>query len=106
MAKTKKTRRAANSSNSIPSTIWVARVNLSGLYSSNPIPAKLVVGRDYEGAGNSWVTTNGDFHICRIGVEKKSGYVTFSSESKAEVECFLQGVKSTMHLLSNWAKLP
>lgn len=67
--------------------IYLAVVNLMGLYSDEPI----VCHRNSQG---KWVAENGRFLFDSIGIHRDAHYLYFSSANKYNVEIWIKAVKS------------
>ena len=87
-----------------PKIVWAAMVNLSGLYSKNPVKCKYVPDvYETEKGNDRWWSLDGDFDVRKLGEHKTDGHIAFVSENKQDVEKWLKGAKSVMSLLRNWA---
>lgn len=81
-----------------PKQAWGAAVNLSGLYSQNPIPLRWHVDL------RAWWSADGNFEFEALEVEiHKPGFRRFASADKAKVQAWLNGAKAVMGLLRHWA---
>lgn len=78
--------------------LWGNGINLSGLQFNKPVKFTL------SNYGEWWTDRSGNYIIYSIGLEEKSGIITFSSFNKEDVDNWTKGVKSTMTMLKQWAK--
>ena len=83
----------------MPEGIWGNAVNLSGLWSIEPL--KLV----YDDELFKYVSEDGDFIQETVGHSASYGHLAFTSEDREEVVLWTEGVKSAMALVRQWANL-
>lgn len=89
--------------NSVPRVLYANKVNLSGLYSPEPIKLLLHDEYDTEEDEAIWWDEDGDLEVTRVGLVAEYGYIIFSSDKLEEVRIWTSGVKSTMILLRQWS---
>lgn len=76
-----------------PDKVWMAYVNLGGgLHTQAPHLATW-----YEGA-KGWYT-KGDLGTEKLGLNKRSGCITYTSTDKAKVRIFCEGAKALRDIL-------
>ena len=79
-----------------PRKAWAARLNLSGLWSAKPVRVyRHSLFDPFETPYEYW-DRSGDLCIPHLGVEKEEGWVSFSSEDRAEVEAFIDEVRKAL----------
>lgn len=76
-----------------PENVWVAAVNLSGLWWETPHEFSRL--EDIDG----WWSKNGEFSVDKLGVDVKPNIVTFSSKNKKDVELWLSGARAYRYIL-------
>ena len=84
-------------------TYYGNMVNLSGLYSKNPV--KCYLQDDYN--KNIYWSEDGNLDIdsAKLGrMDDKNGYVMFTSENENDVKMWTEGVLSAMLMLKRWVK--
>ena len=79
-----------------PKTIYANRINLSGLYSSKPLPCRWVP------EDKVWWAHDRDLCVEKLGIEEVSYCLTFSSASKADVQNWTNGALAVMAALKDW----
>jgi hypothetical protein len=77
-------------------TLWVAKINLSGLYCKIPTRVKVDEGGKY------W-DKEGNFDVIGRGTHAGYGHITFASENKKEVQLWIDGVRAAMTMLKSWS---
>lgn len=95
-----------NDNKKLPTYIWIAGINLSGLW--HKIPIKAV----YNSSLHQWYDCSGDFGVNKLGLDsnRRDGYgellpiITFASTSESEVQIWIDGVLSSFKLLNMWIK--
>lgn len=96
MTKKKSTNKAVESEQ-----VYVAGLNLSGLWSTKPLKARRYI--DDEG---SWWVSHGplkdDAFAEKLGLHDRDGFITFASTSKREVQTWIDGVLSSFKILREW----
>ncbi|HEC61948.1 MAG TPA: hypothetical protein ENI27_06795 [bacterium] len=84
----------------LPRTLWTNIVNLSGLYSPEPI--KLTAQKGWDKRLHHWDKTR-DVDFKQMGLFERGAVIQFTSKSKKEVELWTMGVKAVMDLLKRWS---
>ena len=72
-------------------------VNLSGLYSSEPLQLK------WSENLKSWWGDSGNYVAKELGYVEEGGRIQFTAYDRLEVERWTLGVKSAMLLLNRWS---
>jgi hypothetical protein len=73
-------------------------INLSGLYSKNPVEVE-----EIEELDGFW-SFDREFCAREIGIDKKDESITICSINKADVIFWTEGIKNCMELLQNWVR--
>lgn len=81
-----------------PKTVWMAGVNLGGIWSRNPIKGYL--NEDF----NRWWDRSGNFGVEKLGTDKRYGIITFASTSKEEVKVWLSGLSSAFSMIKRYTR--
>lgn len=78
--------------------VYVAGLNLSGLWSTKPLKAHRDMG--------SWWVASGplkdDAFVEKLGLHDRDGLITFASTSKRDVQLWIDGVLSSFKFLREW----
>ena len=82
--------------------VWLAMMNLSGLFSNRPIRCKPVSERYPDGEG--WYNERKDIDVDQLGESGSDGYVTFASRDKDEVQIWIDGAMAAMTMMTRWAE--
>ncbi len=86
----------------LPKTIWVARVNLVGLYSKKPVKCSMVE-TEYCDNRATWWDESGDFDVNLLGEGALNhDCITFASANKKEVELWIAGAIAAYSILKNF----
>ena len=78
-------------------TLYNNIINLSGLYSLDPVKMKFNKGLDL------WVDNEGFSSSTGPGLKLSDSCVSFSSHNKKEVELWTSGIKCSLKLLNAWS---
>jgi hypothetical protein len=78
--------------------VYVAGLNLSGLWSTKPLKTHREMG--------SWWVSSGPLKdnafAEKLGLDDRNGIITFASTSKRDVQSWIDGVLSSFKFLRNW----
>lgn len=91
------TKKRLNKKPKQPNIIFAAQVNLSGLYSNEPIRCT----RDNE--MDSWCDVSGDFIVDFIGDNSRRNSTVFSSEKIEDVINWIKGAEAVMNQLREFS---
>lgn len=88
----------------LPKYVYIAGINLSGLWSKKPLKAKLYPDL------NSWYSCEkgwgyNDVGAEKLGLHKRGGLTTFASVSKQEVQIWLDGATTVLSHLRDWSSI-
>lgn len=82
-----------------PKEIYIAALNLSGLWSQTPIKAK------YNDECEWWEDRSGDLLVNKIGLDhKENGIITFGSVSQKEVQIWIDGILASFKMMKEWMR--
>lgn len=83
-----------------PKYVYIAGINLGGLWSKKPLKAKL--HNEFE--TDVW-WYRGNLSVKKLGLDKKLyGLTTFASTSEKEVQIWIDGVLSVFGQLNKWIR--
>ena len=83
-----------------PKKLWAAIINLSGL--SDVVPVEVFFSKDDEEKGTYW-DKEGDFSVLENGWHSQYGCISFASTDKKIVQAWIDGVRSAMGMMKDWA---
>lgn len=81
--------------------VYVAGLNLSGLWSTKPLKAR----REFDDRGFWWVShgpLKDNAFAEKLGLDDRNGIITFASTSKRDVQSWIDGVLSSFKFLREW----
>lgn len=81
-----------------PEIVWANAINLSGLYSKEPIRCRL------DDVLDNWWDRKGEFSVNVLGTHDTGGMIYFSSEVRNDVVFWTEGAKAVMKMLNEWSK--
>jgi hypothetical protein len=86
-----------------PKVLYSNMVNMAGLYSRTPVKCFLRRGGPDSVYGASYWDSTGDYDTYKPGLEIRTGWIKFTSESKREVEAWTEGASAVMRMLRAWS---
>lgn len=98
MIKKKSTKKKSTKKVDEGKQVYVAGLNLSGLWSTEPLKAHREMGAWWVSSG----PLKNNAFAEKLGLHDPGGIITFASTSKPEVQSWIDGVLSSFKFLREW----